>query len=336
MSSVEYFDLPIVSLKSASQDPRAGGRDVVKALETVGFLGIVDIPEFDVKKLQQCCSWFFQQSWEVKKSVMKRNFNKDNTNIYRGYFPVLEDSFSRKEGFEIAADVPYDDPDVISGNFFYEHSTWPPEDGESFEFKKTMLEMYLRLHNIAMEILRLVSVGLGIRETSFEHFFNEKPCSTFRLIHYPPWKGPPPEGAKVEDGKVVTTPVHTDSGFLTLLATFHYHGLEVMTSEGKWLPVRPISDGLVLNVGDLFSKMVGGRFHATQHRVLDIGIDRYSVPFFLEPRFDANINVDMTIPFEDQRYERRVEKYGPWVLKRMAEKNFFEFKDLPNSSAEKY
>jgi hypothetical protein len=54
------------------------------------------------------------------------------------------------------------------------------------------------------------------------------PCSTFRIIHYPPWDGPPPENAIVEDGKVVTTPDHTDSCFLTLLTTFNYRGLEVL------------------------------------------------------------------------------------------------------------
>lgn len=83
-----------------------------------------------------------------------------------------------------------------------------------------------------------------------------------------------------------------------------------------------------MNVGDVLSRMVGGRFVATQHRVLDIGVDRFSVPFFLEPCFDADISVNVLIESKEEHSGTTV-KYGPWVLKRMEEKGFFEFKDLP-------
>lgn len=328
MSAEEYFDLPIIALKEALQDPGNGGQKVVKALESVGFMGIVDIPAFDVEKLRQCCTWFFDLPWDIKQTLMKKTFNKKNKNVYRGYFPVVENLSSRKDGFEIAADVSSDDPDVLMGNWFYEKSIWPPENGD-FDFQATMIEMYNRLHQIAMDILRLASIGLGIKEDSFEYLFKDKPCSTFRLLHYPPWNGTPPENAVIEGGKVVTTPVHTDSCFLTLLATFQFHGLEVQTPAGKWLPVRPVAKGLVMNVADVLSKVVGGRFVATQHRVLDIGVDRFSVPFFLEPRFDADINVNIVTQCKGEGHSRDVVKYGPWVLKRMEAKGFFEFKELP-------
>lgn len=327
MATEEYFDIPILDLGEALQNPGVAGQKVVGALESVGFLGIVNIPDFDVEKLRQCCQWFFSQPWAVKSSLMKKEFNSNNQNVYRGYFPVLENSASRKEGFEIAADVQSDDPEVIRGNWFYEKSIWPPENGD-FKFKETMIDSYSRLHQIAMDILKLASIGLGFKYNAFEDLFKNKPCSTFRLLHYPPWDGNPPANALIEDNKVVTTPVHTDSCFLTLLATFQYHGLEVLTPEGKWLPVRPNTNGLVMNVGDLFSKMVGGRFVATQHRVLDIGIDRFSVPFFLEPRFDADIGVNI-LKGPSHELSRDVVQYGPWVLKRMEDKGFFEFKNLP-------
>ncbi|XP_062617784.1 uncharacterized protein LOC134279407 [Saccostrea cucullata] len=327
MSKEEYFNLPILNFDEALKDPAEGGNEVVSALESVGFLGIVNIPNFEVGKLKHCCEWFFNRPWEIKKALLKRSFNKENSNVYRGYFPVVENLPSRKEGFEIAADVSPDDTDVISGNWFYEKSIWPPENGD-FEFKATMINMYWVLHQVAMDILKLASNGLGFKENVFEYLFKDKPCTTFRLQHYPPWNGKPPENAIIEDGKVVTTPVHTDSCFLTLLATFHFPGLEVMTPERKWLPVRPIPNGLVMNVGDLLSKMVGGRFIATQHRVLDIGVDRFSVPFFLEPRFDADINVNIVTQSKEGK-PNSILKYGPWVLKQMEDKGFFEFKDLP-------
>jgi isopenicillin N synthase-like dioxygenase len=111
-------------------------------------------------------------------------------------------------------------------------------------------------------------------------------------MHYPPWDGKPPENARIEDGKVITTPDHSDSNFLTMLCLFNYEGLEVIGPDGNWIPVAPRPNSFVFNIGDLFSRMMNGRFKATRHRVLDIGIDRYSVPFFLEPEYDSNVGVN--------------------------------------------
>ena len=42
--------------------------------------------------------------------------------------------------------------------------------------------------------------------------------------------------------------------------------------------------------------MSNGRFKATVHRVVDIGEERYSVPFFYEPSVEANINAKIPRP----------------------------------------
>ena len=38
--------------------------------------------------------------------------------------------------------------------------------------------------------------------------------------------------------------------------------------------------------------MMNGRFKSTRHRVMDINKDRFSVPFFLEPSFYADVGVN--------------------------------------------
>ena len=50
--------------------------------------------------------------------------------------------------------------------------------------------------------------------------------------------------------------------------------------------------------------MTNGRFKATRHRVKDIGVERYSVPFFFEPRSDTKFE------FPD---DSSVITYGPWM-----------------------
>lgn len=89
------------------------------------------------------------------------------------------------------------------------------------------------MHETCLELLRLCATGLGIPENAFADIFGDKPCSTFRLLHYPSWDVALPQNAFIEDGKFVTTPEHTDSAFMTLLITFEFKGLEVKLPNGK-------------------------------------------------------------------------------------------------------
>ena len=76
---------------------------------------------------------------------------------------------------------------------------------------------------------------------------------------------------------------------MTLLSTFHYGGLEIRQEGSGWLHVPCRPNSLVMNIGDLLSAMSGGKFKATVHRVIDTRVDRFSVPFFFEPRYAADV-----------------------------------------------
>lgn len=65
-----------------------------------------------------------------------------------------------------------------------------------------------------------------------------------------------------------------DSGFLTLLQTFDYRGLEIQL-DGRWFAVPPKKGSLVVNLGEQMTEMSNGRFKSTIHRVIDIGEDRF-------------------------------------------------------------
>lgn len=219
---------------------------------------------------------------------------------------------------------------VSPENWYYETCPWPEEDGK-FPFKEYMTSMYEVMHELAMEILRLTALGLGLPEGAFTYLFDDKPCSTYRILHYPPWDGPPPSNARIEDGKILTTPDHSDSNFLTLLATFNYKGLEIVNSEGNWVAVEPRPKSLVMNIGDLFDRMTGGnKFRATRHRVLDIGVDRFSVPFFLEPSYFSDVGVNLIKKYTGEE-SHEAEKYGCYMI-RVAkyERKYFEYKVLPD------
>ena len=323
------FTLPIIDLDKAKSQKKLVADQVVNALENVGFLYIDNIHGIDFDKLLECCKWFFGQPKEIKEAITRKHWKESNSNVYRGYFPVVEGEPSRKEGFEFGRDIDPNDPTVKPGNWFYEPSVWPKDDGK-FPFREFLTQCYEILHNAGLDILRLAAIGLGIDEHAFDDIFADRPCTTFRLMHYPPWNGEPPANARIEDGKIVTTPGHTDSNFLTLLYTFDFNGLEVVTADGKWTAVEPRPKSFVMNIGDVFSRMMGGRFKATQHRVLDIGVDRYSVPFFLEPSYDGDIGENFMTKATGEGKEHIIETYGPWMIQQVKYiKKYFEYKVLP-------
>ena len=126
----------------------------------------------------------------------------------------------------------------------------------------------------------------------------------------------------------LTTPIHTDSGFLTLLSTFGYPGLQVEVGEGVYKSVRPVLNTMAVNLGDMLSRISDGQLKATKHRVLDIGVERYSSPFFFEPRYAASIpsSIAHLTSASDETDEECV-YFGHWVIGKMS--LFGESKDWP-------
>ena len=216
--------------------------------------------------------------------------------------------------------------DIISDNYMYECNVWPPESiPGAVEFRKYVLSYYNVMVETGLEITRLLAIGLGKPENYFDELFLHKPLSTLRLMHYPIRPEPVPEAAK-KDGLVLTCLEHSDTPFITFLSTFYNKGLQIMQKDGSWIDVAVCPDCLVMNAGDALIKTTG-RFKATRHRVVDYGIERYSVPFFIEPNYYADIG-----KFEKELHQNKSaidtsepSLYGPWVKSRMKAKNFSDF-----------
>ena len=88
----------------------------------------------------------------------------------------------------------------------------------------------------------------------------------------------------------------------------------------------------------MLSRITNGTLKATQHRVLDIGVERYSSPYFFEPHYSAqipkSIKNDILIANNENSSETNENQsdsegnfiYGDWVIEKMRE--FGEFKHL--------
>ena len=138
---------------------------------------------------------------------------------------------SFKEAFEIGKDLPKDDPDYESSFPISEHNIWPEagegEDNAPYvKFKETMTRYHAMLSSVALDLLQLIALGFGLKETYFDSLFL-KHISTLRLINYPVHNFEIPKDAYGSDGKLLSTAQHRDTSALTLLTTFDYEGLQV-------------------------------------------------------------------------------------------------------------
>ena len=67
------------------------------------------------------------------------------------------------------------------------------------------------------------------------------------------------------------------------------HLWQARALDGTWIDVPPSEDALAVNFGGLLERWTGGCIKATEHRVLGPGSERFSIPFFYEPRVNARI-----------------------------------------------
>ena len=143
------------------------------------------------------------------------------------------------------------------------------------------------LSSVARTLLRHWAASLGSPKDVFDSAFSDAPATLIKIIRYPA-RAASPQGVGA----------HRDAGVLTLLlAEPDSRGLQVRRAGG-WIDVRPLPGALVVNIGELLEVATGGYLRATEHRVnLDAPAERISVPYFFNPRLDAQIPV-LSLPTE--------------------------------------
>ena len=177
-----------------------------------------------------------------------------------------------------------------------------------------MTSFYARCSDLSREILSALALGIDLPSPALLLSGHTGLNNQLRLLHYPPLAA-----ALLEEDKVTRIPGHSDWSSVTLLFQDDCGGLEVEHSQrpGCFVPVPPVRDALVLNIGDLLMRWSNDVLRSTVHRVgLPPGEDRYSgaertvrgrysIPFFVAPDPDTVVEC-----LESCVGENGVRKYG--------------------------
>ena len=151
------------------------------------------------------------------------------------------------------------------------------------DLEPRMMAYYDKVNELGYELLQLFELALGLRAEARSSSIFKKDMNSLRLLHYPPQK---PDG----DGVHLGARAHTDTNAFTILAQDANGGLEIRNRDSEWVAVPPIEGTFVVNVGEVLKVWSDGIFSSTLHRVINrSGRERYSIPFFMYPSYDALI-----------------------------------------------
>lgn len=227
---------------------------------------------------------FFALPHEEKLAISR---TKENPH---GYYDreLTKNARDLKEVFDYGSvphpELPADHPEnrlAVDG-----HNRWP---ASLPEFQPTMIEHYRACEALAFTLMEAFCLGLGAPRDRLARHFEGGHASFARLNHYPlddPLEEEHAAGAASLGDLALHH--HTDAGLLTVLMQDREGGLQILAGD-EWIDIEPIDGALVVNVGDMMQVWSNDRYRSALHRVLHREKrERYSVPFFFNPSYDAD------------------------------------------------
>ncbi|ESP04257.1 hypothetical protein LOTGIDRAFT_170952 [Lottia gigantea] len=187
--------LPIINLAKAADlsQRQEVAKTLCDAAANIGFFYVENVKGYKEDELARWCQWIFDQPKSVTSKLCRKIWNPENDNVYRGFFPTVENDSSFKEAFEIGYEsrIPLNNE---NNPWFNEGNVWPLCEG-SDEFKIFATAHFDLMVEVCLELCRLFCLGSGLEENSLEYAFVPGAVSTLRFLHYPIRHGPVPEVA---------------------------------------------------------------------------------------------------------------------------------------------
>jgi isopenicillin N synthase-like dioxygenase len=266
-------------INGTAEERKQFSNDIGKAFNETGFVTITNhgLSKELIDKLYDQVKALFaepdavKQQYEIPGLAGQRGYTGKGKETAKGFkTPDL------KEFWQIGQTVTDDDalkaqyPDNVTVN-------------ELPEFNPTTIDVYKKLETAGKHLLRAIAVYLELPENYFDDKVHNG-NSILRTLHYFPITDPD----SVPDD-AVRAGAHEDINLITLLIGASADGLELLTRDNTWFPVKAYGEDLVVNVGDMLQRLTNNKLKSTTHRVVNpprelMKFSRFSVPFFLHPK----------------------------------------------------
>ncbi|KAJ9152926.1 hypothetical protein P3X46_026433 [Hevea brasiliensis] len=293
--SIEIEEIPVIDLSvSSPSDIQEVVSKIGEACKKYGFFQVINhgVALELRQKTEKVAKEFFDQSLEEKRKV-KRNevdpmgyYDSEHTKNVRDWKEVFD--YLVLDPTLIPASADPDDKELRTLT-----NQWPQYP---FEFREKCQEYTKQVEKLAFKLLELISMSLGLPADRLNGYFKDQ-ISFARLNHYPPCPAP---HLALGVGR------HKDGGALTVLAQDEVGGLEIARrADGEWVPVKPIPDAFIINIGNCMQVWSNDLYWSAEHRVVvNSEKERFSMPFFFFPAHYVQIK-----PLEELVNEQKPPKY---------------------------
>ncbi|KAL0328936.1 UNVERIFIED_CONTAM: protein SRG1 [Sesamum calycinum] len=147
-------------------------------------------------------------------------------------------------------------------------------------FRDAIEEYASQLKILAMKILKLMAKALGMKAEEMETLFAEG-MHSMRMNYYPPC--PQPE-------LVTGLYPHSDAIGLTILLQVNEVDALQIKKDGFWIPVAPLPNAFIINIGDILEVVTNGTYRSIEHRAtVNKEKERISVATFLGANMDGDM-----------------------------------------------
>ena len=257
--------------------------EIGKAFQEIGFCAVKGhfLDDDLVKRLYAQIKLFFDLPIDIK-----RKYERPEYSGQRGYVSFGKESAKGSKHGDLKEYWHYGQyltkKEIIKYNYFPNITV-----NELPEFNNVGKEAYKALEKTAKYVLRALALYLEIDENYFDNYIKNG-NSILRPIHYPPITKDPKDAVRAA--------AHGDINLITLLMGAHGKGLQVQNADGDWIDAIANEDELMINIGDMLSRLTNNVFKSTVHRVINpdkslLKKSRYSIPFFMHPVSEMKLNV---------------------------------------------
>ncbi|KAH9764241.1 protein SRG1 [Citrus sinensis] len=149
-----------------------------------------------------------------------------------------------------------------------------------FPLRDTLEAWSAELGNLSQKLLRQMAKALGIDANDVKALFEEA-MQTMRMNYYPPC--PKPE-------QVIGFNSHSDASSITILLQLNETAGLQIKKDGMWVPVIPLPDAFIINVGDILEVFTNGIYRSIEHRAtVNSTKERLSIATFRTAKLDAEL-----------------------------------------------